>query len=244
MPFSNLNKAVSLFLIGGAATVWVLIVWWGAVAAVLQKIQNTPPAFLAVASALAIAIVGVMGVVIEGLTDITIRRLLKTSVKKGRGVSLLRQSRLHGSMISWRTWFLEALATSPIGARERSLPKDEEARSYQMAAGIFQTHATEKEFEWVTSHYATYYLGTSSALVAILFAYLPVQQFRVGSLTWAELVGALALVLVVTYASLSLAADRYMYTYMATFRFAALWLYEQSNPTAHGVAEIPAGESA
>lgn len=241
MPFTSLNKVVTLFLVGSLALGWVVVVWWAAFLNLLRQLEGAPGSAMAVASAVFIALAGAAGVVIDGLADIVVRKPLKWVARRRNAARLFWQTSLFDSMDSWRLWLESA---SQWHASGRPAAKDlphPEARSFQLAAGLFQQHASQHHFEWVISHYSTYYLATSSSLVLALSCIIPIRWSLLGSLSVADAAWLLVAITVLLYASLSLAVDRYLYTYVASFRFAALWAEQHTPSTSSaGVVSEPA----
>lgn len=228
MPFTGLNKVVSMFLVGSLAIGWLIVVSWESFLLALGKVKDSQDAVIALGSILALASVGAAGVLVDGLSDLTLRRLIKLGTRR-RWVSFaLGQGRLYDSMVSWRDWFARTSHAHRVRAGQPERAPHPEMGSYQLAAGIFQKEAAPHHFEWVISHYATYYLASSTGLVGVLYLVPLVQHFRSGDLSFVELIGALTVLLTLVYSACSLAADRYLYTYVATFRFATLWLNDQT----------------
>ena len=238
MPVPSLNKVVSLFLVGGLALACIAAVWW---TKVLSFVGSAPQGALAIASALSIPLAGAAGVVVDGLADLLFRRAItKTSSERNkRGLArLFRQDDDFESFDQWRTSFDNARRI--YLARRGDCPEemDERVTSKDTATGIFLTSASPHLFEWVISHYAMYYLATSSSVVLIAGLALPIRLV----LTTPESPMRVALVVPILFsvwASLGFAVDRYLYTYEAIFRFSTQWLYDEVHKLPPGDNPLP-----
>ncbi|OIP35773.1 MAG: hypothetical protein COZ68_02880 [Deltaproteobacteria bacterium CG_4_8_14_3_um_filter_43_13] len=241
MPVSTLNKTIALFLVGILGVAWVVILAWKPLAAFIAAYPElSSPAGSVALGSLSLALAAFVGSIIEGLTDVTVRRLVQAAARRERWARFLGQSRVHASSKYWENEF-QQLATKQH-LFESALERDFTSRAH-VANGIFHAHASNHHIEWVISHYSTYYLvscylfvlGLFGLLVPQLIVFLPEPR-----LIWT--LGVLVALLVSAYALFALAVDRYLYSFQALFRFAAFWLSEtrvagylsNSERTSHG----------
>lgn len=173
---------------------------------------------------LLIPLTALCGLVVEGISDLSIRELIQAGAKNRVIASAFGQGSMHRSLMKWRDLFEDLLWQSP--SYHPPGVRDESQGLSLWAAGVFYQHARDNRLDWLLSHYATYYLASSYGLVVFLFAIVGIVKMCAGH--WSTPVGIAVAVgsLLSTYSMWSLSMDRYLYTYVATYRYAALWLME------------------
>lgn len=230
MSIPSLNKVVSLFLVGGLALVFALafvgVAWWKELQPLVDGASNGA---IAIASALSLPLAGAAGVVVDAIAHILFRRPLRaTSTKPGRqGFALFfRQDDDFTSFDRWRESFV--IAHKTFLAKRPDCPEEFDSRvtAKDIAAGLFLRHAPPQLFEWVTSHYAMYYLATSSCVVLVAGMLFPIRLLIAHPHSPTGLMLFVAILLFVVV-SLIFAVDRYLYTYESVFRFSTQWLYDE-----------------
>jgi len=213
LPLSSLNKIIAIILTGALFLVLLLLSADGEVLALSASIpdgfKGTAPTIL-----LSLPVILLFGAVVDAFADLTVRELLKGGVadlRKRRVMRLLRQDKLRAAENYWGSAFEAAIEFSPkwrnanamlkknvgSGSREESRDTgDTYDKRSQLASAIFLKHSAKEQFEWVISHYSTFFLGTSLCVVVF-----------VGQLLYAQkLSSALGLLYIVTsYAMLWLA---------------------------------------
>lgn len=165
-----------------------------------------------------------LGAIIEGTSDFTIRKLIRKSIKSHKWAKSFFQGEMQKEISYWEDHFLKTI-------EEKKLCKDMLTNSKinvnQLASGIFQKNTTKEHFEWALSHYAMYYLATGYILILTLFLVLPIKYNLQDQLSIDLTILFVVLILSSIYVLCSLAIDKYFYTYLVTFRFACLWAEEQ-----------------
>lgn len=239
MPLTRFNKVVGLFLVGGAALVLLVAIWWGTLSPWVKRGAENATIFTGVLSSLLLlAAAGAVGVAVDGLADVSIRRAIKKAARTAAGAKFFGQGDLFTSVYCWRKWFESLTVSHPFFSHAGSDQTRHEVGSFQLAAGIFQQHSGVDQFEWVTSHYSTYHVATNFCLILAASAFVPVKLAIIGILGPWTAVSFSVLALIGAATSSILAVDRYLYTYVATFRFAGLWLHEKSHVELKGGQEI------
>lgn len=222
MQISSLNKVITLLIVGGAAMLWLGVLFWKAVSEFALKYKELGNAAGAVvAGLLLVAGSALLGSIIEGLTDITTRRLVKRAHRRLGWARLFGQAELHNSVAFWEGIFIgeakKKVAFRPVLETRETTP-------LQLAAGMFYKYATKEHVDWVVSHYSTYYLATNYLVLFIMFAISVFWWLATRESSLSLWFGTSFAFLVAGYSTWSLAVDRYLYTYLEAFRFAVLCL--------------------
>lgn len=225
MPLSNLNKIIAHFLVGVLVLLWVAILFWNSIYKFIlshEQIENASVAVIL--SLLLLAGSSVGGAIIEGVSDMTLRKLVKRTRTHRALAKVFGQGSVQESLLIWESAFcccakLDPSFTSILDAGRRTVA--------ELASGIFYKNASKEEIEWVISHYATYYLATNYLVVYVLFGILGVRVVVANS-GWAATLLFLGVLMSAFYFTWSLAVDRYLYSYFARFRFSALWLTQHT----------------
>ena len=231
MPITTLNKVIAIFLTGGLALSALLILWWPEIFNWLggQPDEGHERVF-GIASLVAIIIASVLGMAIDGASELLIRRHLRSATRTVPTHWLFRVLRKNALLeLLWmtRSWSVQAAQGHWIAKHITPDPQGKGREEFQLAAEIFHKNSSAHEYDMTISHYGTFYLASNYALVLILALPLPLYlygQARLGTewLAWTMLLAVLA------YCSMAVAADRYVYTYLSAFRFSTLWLTENA----------------
>jgi hypothetical protein len=227
MPVVTINKTVALFLVGylGLGTVAVfarqpILAFWR------EHQELSGASGSVVLGLLSLAVAALMGAIIDGLAEVTIRRLLKWGAKHEGFARFFGQRRVFQNVEIWKAHFDEQLvqADEQLFARiagDQALPK------LHLATGLLHAHAPPHHIEWVFAHYSTYYLASNLAFLVLVGPPVLVANVVQGDGHTAAWIIATGLAMMLsTYGLLSLSLDRCLYTYQAEFRFAAIWLAE------------------
>jgi hypothetical protein len=230
MPVSTLNKVISLLVIGSLATAALLVSCWPLVSTFLTA--NVKPAGIS-----GIGLIGFLvftasalflGGVIDGVAELFIRPVVLRSLGGPHFCRFFGMRRMFEFAQKWETrtsnlvinrnLFSDWGKIDPQGAR-------------QIATAIFFARASKDHVDLVASHHSTYHLATGFVvIVPFIYAAILVSVIIPNGESWAHatVYGLLCLVgaLVVCYFLLVLAVERYLYTFGATFRFAAICLDE------------------
>src|SRR5687768_1475335 len=227
MPVGTINKTIALFLVGYLGLSIVVVIWHESIFAFWREHQAlSGPAGSVALGLFSLAIAAVMGAVVDGIADVTIRRFIKWGAPRRGFARFFGQSRVFHSVEKWKALFNEQIAE----ADERlfvTIADGQPLFRLHLATGLLHAHAPPQHIDWVFAHYATFYLASNLSLLVlvgppILLGTVVVDQPDTG--IWA-LSTVLAMV-VAAYGLLSLSLDRCLYTYQAEFRFAAIWLAE------------------
>ena len=227
MPVVTINKTVALFLVGylglGIAAVLarqpILGFWRGH-----QELSGASGSVAL--GLLSLAVAALMGAIIDGLADVTIRRLIKWGAKREGFARFFGQRRVFQSVEIWKAYFDEQL----VQADERLFAKiagDQALPKLHLATGLLHAHAPPHHIEWVFAHYSTLYLASNLAFLVLVGPPVLVANVVESDGHAAAWIIATAMAMMVSaYGLLSLSLDRCLYTYQAEFRFAAIWLAE------------------
>jgi hypothetical protein len=227
MPLSTINKTVALFVVGYLALAVVIVVWWEEVLSLWSAHQEFFGSAGSVGlGVLSIALAALFGAVIDGLTDVTIRRFVKWAAKR-RGMALFfGQSEVFQSVEQWKHHF-QAQIDQSNGELFRTIGKDHPLFRLHLATGLLHAHAPSHHIEWVFAHFATHYLASNLAFLVLVSTPILALHAVSGSVNpIASVLAAVTAILLAAYGLLSLSMHRCLYTYQAEFRFAAIWLSE------------------
>lgn len=227
MPVATINKTVALFLVGYLGLGVVIVVGRQSILGFWREHQELSGASGSVAlGLLSLALAALIGAIIDGLADVTVRRLIKWGAQRESFARLFGQRRVFQSVAIWKAHFDEQLAR----ADERLFTKiasDEALPKLHLATGLLHAHAPPHHIEWVFAHYSTHHLASNLTVIALVGApLLAATAVGAGGDATATIMTTCLAMVVSAYALLSLALDRCLYTYQAEFRFAAIWLAE------------------
>lgn len=227
MPIVTINKTIALFLVG------YLGLGVGAVVAhrpILNFWRGHPElaglAGSVILGLLSLAVAALIGAIIDGLADVTIRRFIKWAAKKERFARFFGQSRVFRSAAKWEACFNDQAkqANEQLFAE---IAADEALFKLHLATGLLHAHAPSHHIDWVFAHYSTLYLASNLAFVTLVGPPLVVASVLSGATGIGPWMIPTGIGMVLSaYGLLSLALDRCLYTYQAEFRFAAIWLAE------------------
>ena len=227
MPVVTINKTVALFLVGYLGLGVIIVIGRKPV---LDFWRGHPELSGASGSVviglLSLTVAALLGAIIDGLTDVTIRRLIQWGAKHESFARFFGQGRVFHSVEIWKAYFDEQLVQADERlfttiAGEQPLPR------LHLAVGLLHVHAPPHHIEWVFAHYSTFHLASNLAFLVL--AGPPVLAATVsggGGEAAAWILGTGLAMIVSAYGLLSLALNRCLYTYQAEFRFAAIWLAE------------------
>ena len=166
------------------------------------------------------------GAIVEGLTDLTIRKSLKNSASNPKIAERFLKKKLYETFALWRREFRKA-ATAHGAYAVEGFPLDKKDRS--LAVGIFFDDAKPEHVTWLVGHYAMFVLASNFAFLTIviqLYLFFPLvsQSLSLGAfLTWELILG-----LFVLYPLCSLAVDRYLYSHEVCLRHATVALRRET----------------
>ena len=175
---------------------------------------------------LAIPVCALLGTLIEGISDLTIRKAIKIISKHTLPSFLLGQRRLavevakvssiFSRLADKNETFIQFVGISNEGAGE-------------LASGIFHSKSPKEQFDWALSHYSMFYLASSFVVLIILYSMLPLLSHDLISALNISLFWTFFAAMISLYICMSVALDKFLYTYLMTYRFAIIWLEEKEN---------------
>jgi len=254
----NITKILAIFFSGalllGVLAIYLLTLFPSfSQTATGQSLQSLPTAFV---SAVAMSASLAVGLVVEGASDITVRRFLfgrhdKRSWGKfwptERGIArFLGQENLYLSHELWEQQFRYLLTQESDYAffmdvlKNREIYKEASKMwisgssfddvSQISASLIFQKdHAEQKN--WIISHYSTYF-AAANFLVVVLFSWLlSISLFWISPIGWLYFLCAQPLHIVIAYFLASNAFDRFFYSHLCAYRYGALLLLKPTEKT-------------
>ena len=227
MPVVTINKTVALFLVGYLGLGILAIVGRQPLFDFWRSHQELSSASGSVAlGLLSLAIAALVGAIIDGLADVTIRRLVKWGATRKTFARFFGQRRVFQSVEIWRAYFKEQIAQSDHRLFNK-IAGDHGLPQLHLATGLLHVHAPPHHVEWIYAHYSTHHLASNLAFIALAGPPVVVATFAAhdGVVTGWIIATGLAMI-VSAYGLLSLSLDRCLYTYQAEFRFAAIWLAE------------------
>ena len=225
MPVVTINKTVALFLVGYLGLGVIVVVGGQPILSFWREHQELSGASGSVAlGLLSLALAALIGAIIDGLADITVRRLIRWGAQRESFARLFGQRRVFQSVVIWKAHFDEQLAQADEHLFTK-IASDEVIPKLHLATGLLHAHAPAHHIEWVFAHYSTHHLASNLTVIVLVGSPLLAATAFNGGATMAIIATGLTIV-VSAYGLLSLALDRCLYTYQAEFRFAAIWLAE------------------
>lgn len=220
MQPTTLNKIVALFLVGSLSLLFCFLINWDILCPVLYQEDSSSdpplsPAIAVLAAFFLLPASALLGATVDGLAALTIRRLIRLSRKK-RGVAFLfGKSGDYDLLIAWHDKYKEALEASR--AYSTFLEQDPDL-VYSVGPGQLFRTAKADHLEWVTRHYATFLLSYNFAFVVGLATIIAPFKLLDNPFTLNQLVVLILFGVVMFYGLCSLAVDRYLYAFHASFR--------------------------
>jgi hypothetical protein len=184
-----------------------------------------------------------LGALFDSLSDLTVRRWI---CGQGRGnyesfIKFLGQMNMLKSHDLWKSQFCKILKNDEIfskhfGEIERSEEyktaaefwKVDDSLDYtsQMASAILLRNSNKDHFDWVISHYSVFYLASSLALAtaSVSFAilvFVDIDRFQA--------LATFVATFFIIYLLLSLAAERFFYTHLCTYRFSIIEIIQSAS---------------
>lgn len=165
------------------------------------------------------------GVLIDALADIIVRNPIRTAIfQNSEAISsklltwLAVQRRMKVTLDGWSRSFQKLYADTDLNKIDDEM--DGVAIAPQnLAAAFFHNKAPKEQFTWASSHYATYLLATN--LLVLTFISLFCGFFSTIS-GWKNVAIFLVGHIIVAWLFFTIAFDRFVYTYVYTFRSACL----------------------
>jgi hypothetical protein len=228
MPISSLNKVIALLIVGSIALLWIGILFWTPLSEFALKYKDLGNAGGAVvAGLLFLAGSALVGSVIEALTDLTVRPLIKKARRQRSWARFFGQAVLHDDLAFWELFFREKAERNELF---QHVVATQEPALGRLAWGILHKNSSKEHADWAATHHAMYYLAAnlSVLLTLVAFSAFPMVAARGLGLLAFFLVAAVFVPCI--YLLWSLAIDRYLYTYLVTFRFGVLYLSEAASP--------------
>jgi len=226
MQPTTLNKVVSLFLVGGLVVIGLMAILLQHLDTIElpQGLRDLAEAggegfFAVIGGLLLLPIAAVAGAVCEGLTDSTIRRLVKWMTKRRVLVKFLCQGKILEAHDFWKARFRDAVKKTES---LREFPDHD--HDHGLAVGLLYHQSSEQAITWAESHYSTYVLVSNFAFLALVAQLYLLAAGIFGWLQWPSIGWASLAVVAVLYSSLGLSLDRYLYSYQVALRQAAVSL--------------------
>src|SRR3954454_13305736 len=167
MPLSTINKTVAIFLVGYLGLGVTLVIWRDEILAFRQAHQELfDSAGSVTLGILSLALAALMGAIIDGLADVTIRRFIRWGAKR-RGVArFFGQTEVFRSVERWRCYFNEQIDQSDESLFLK-VANDEPLFRLHLATGLVHSHAPPHHIEWVFAHFSTHYLASNLAFLVL-----------------------------------------------------------------------------
>ena len=262
MRLSALNKFIAVFFVGSVPTIWIALreIWFASDGAFYNFSNLFEHGIVATSAAFVIVSV-VIGTAVDALADVFLRQWLEKRKRIGKYAPFFGQSRELNNLQKWAMIFSEVFSESsyrlgPI--EEISTGKDEHATSTDpkgdpeeekweldknTAAGIFLKHASQQQFEWLSSTYSNrilctgFFLEISTIWIVEsgLRVFSCVSQFHLEVFSWSFLTAALVVMLLLDYAFISRSIESYLYSYIIALRFSVLHCREKMMAQRTGV---------
>lgn len=228
MPFTSLNKVISLFLVGAVSLGLIFAFGWLGLSDNASKFD--PKAWehwIGLLSFAAIVLAFIVGLVVNAIANRLIRRIIIfRAARSRRGARLFLAERDHLAFESWKAWFAEAAKDHPVLRRKPASLPDSEAESKQLATAICIQHGTSQGFEWMTSHFAMHYFASDVAFLLLAGCAVPIKLAAAGSISIYWLSLCVVFLIISSYFTLCFSLGQYLYTYTFAFRVATLYLSE------------------
>jgi hypothetical protein len=254
MRLSALNKFIAVFLVGSVPTIWIALreIWFAGDSA-LHNLSNLFEHGVVATSAAFVIVSIIIGTAVDALVDVFLRQWLEKRKRIEKFAPFFGQRKEHKNLQRWATIFSEVFRESnyrlcpfeeiPTGKDEHATntgPKgDPEEEKWELdkytAAGIFLKHASQQQFEWLSSTYSNrilctgFFLEISTIWIVEsgLSVFSCVFQFHLEVFSWSFLMIALVIVLILDYAFISRSIESYLYSYTIGLRFSVLHCREK-----------------
>jgi hypothetical protein len=232
VQLTTLNKVIRLFLIGTIAILPITAIYWHEVSRFIDNSQSLGKSSLAIPMSFSfLAVAALIGCVIEGLSDVTLRRFLQGTMRSRSLSKFFLKSKEHDSVSRWSTEFI-ALAEE-IDAFPK-ITENLRDSSHSLASAILHAKGVESHVKWVDTHYSMFMLSSNFALILLTLAlYLP-RLLVDGTISPSLCIFSVGGCLFATYCLCIFAVDNYLYAYEAIFRHAYFWISGKRQEHHHG----------
>ncbi|MCP4548434.1 MAG: hypothetical protein GY835_18410 [bacterium] len=222
------NKVASIFIVG---TLTLVLIWIHAGNQLLKlpKIETTGNLQIIPAAFGLLAIAGVsalLGSVIQGIAG-AMRIIFQKLSDTDRFCCFLFAHKERAEARFWAKRFRELAEVSEYQdlyekeGGEKCVSKWPDPFPL-LAPTLFFKHATEPHLSWVLQHYATYFLATDIVIVVLISLVISLVEVP----GWGMKSAVAFCHVVASYALLSVALHRYLYTYNSAMRHGCLFLIE------------------
>jgi hypothetical protein len=242
---TNLNKAVSLFLIGGVVLLIIGFVSLptldlGKLAELLKILGDKGGSnLLAVVGGLLVLSASVVGGALsEAVADLTLRALLRRFSENRALAGLLLQKSVLKSYRSWKKYFHEVVAADQRFAHVRA-----KVRERGLASGIMYASGNAEIINSTQSDYSTFLMVSNLACLSlILEIYVPCAACN-HLYSWHTALCCTPLLIAFAYALTSMALHRYLYSYHVSFRHASMAILWDQAAASRGCHASPVAEA-
>ncbi len=246
MQTNDLNKIVTLFLVGTLGTAILTLSAWDSLVAFHDAPNSSSIAPAQISPGIAVVVVfflipmsALLGAIIDSLANITVSRF----VRKSRSSSNLAHAFCRGYsyklVCQWKRKYVDAVEESEI---YRPLidtnDQDLDAVIATAAGHLFHSGKTEA-INWTTRHHATFVLACDLAFLILatfltmiyritFYGAINIAGVSLGpsSLPWIALVGTVSV-----YSLCSLAVERYLYSFYFALRASCFDMYSTKPPS-------------
>ena len=226
MPIVTINKTIALLLVGYLGMGLLALVQHERLLALLKREEISTAAGSVILGLLSLAAAALLGGVIDSLADLTTRRFIKFAAEDDQLAWFFGQSEVFSNVARWRSSFYRQLSVKANDQLFSGVTGSDEISRRHLATGLLQAHASPQHVDWVLAHYSTYYLASNFAFFLLIATPVLALEF-VHHIRFVAWVGPMILAMMLSvYGLLSLSLDRCLYTYLAEFRFASIWLAE------------------
>ncbi len=218
MQLTTINKFVNLVLTGAVALVMVLLLDAKSEPGLFEKIFDSPVFKSPLAAGVNfIAASTMLGLLVEAIADLTVRRLLSTAAESSKWSRRLLAESSYEKAKDWQFHFERAIKDIHCGGG--NLERLADTRSRGLATTI--SYAQNGDFATVraVAHYATFVLATDVIVLVVIGGIIANFQIFSG---WYFVLGNFVALIVCGILS-RLAVDYYQYSYELMYRRAYFW---------------------
>ena len=227
MQISTLNKILSLFISGCIGFLSILILF----SCKINEILKTDQFFIllkeqgisssVIYSAIAISLIMLLGSIITGFAQCTMRFAFYNLSKYTLLIGFLGQTRQLELMNYWKDNFSKNLKKSQYYSDFKNIDNTNIA---SIGASLLFHHGNVENIRWATTHHATYMLSTNFIASNIILFISIFFHFEFSPDT---MVLVILVFLLINYFLLVLASYSYFFTYECVYRFSALIVSEK-----------------
>jgi len=220
MHFTTLNKLIRLFLIGSFGFLLAVAIS-EQFRDFLNDVLNTQPSESAVVLSLVFFSTAiVLGALVEGLADATTRPWLEGALQSRWRAALFLKGAEFDQINTWKSGIRSLSVDSDFDALFEKYPKS-------LTSSILHKYALPNHVTFVDTHYSMFMMASSFVALVGLVIPTSLVYVLIGQITLGQFGVSLFLALAGLFVLCIFALDNLLYSWLAIYRHAWLWLWER-----------------